>query len=53
LLGIAKAEFYLEPGSVKVQDFLTRERRVGREEQLVLLVRHNPDDEAHLALHGL
>ena len=53
LLGIAKAKFYLEPGSVKIQDFLTRERRVGGEEQFVFLVRHNPDGEAYLALQGL
>ena len=53
LLGIAKAKLYLKPGPVKVQYFLTRERSVSREEQLALLVGHDPDDEAHLALERL
>lgn len=53
LLCIAKAEFYLEPGSVEVQYFLTRECGVSREEQLALLVGHDPDDETHLALQRL
>ena len=50
---VIKAKFYLEPGSVKIQDFLSCERRVSGEEQFVFLVGHNPDDEAYLALQGL
>lgn len=44
------AKLYLEPGSVEIQYFLTGERGVSREEQLVLASGHNPDDETHFAL---
>ena len=53
LLCIPIAKLDLEPGSVKVEYILARECSVCREEQLAFLVRHDPDDETHLALQCL
>ena len=49
LLGIPVAELNLEPRPVEVQNLFALERGVGGEEQLVLFVRHDPDDKPHLA----